>query len=97
MGVYSNTIFSAWSDNPEYRRPFNIPSPPDNSKLVLYGPLPKGILGEAGESSDDWKPILEKLGVKFPTGGFAIFYKPARVLIVATDAEDQELISVLCE
>jgi len=87
----------AWSDDPNYRRPFPLPVCPDGCKIVLYGPLPKGIMGKKSEETDDWKSVLIELGVKFSNGGFALFYRPGRMLAVATDSKNQELVQIMVE
>lgn len=89
-------IWAAWSSSPEYRRPFELPQCPVGCVIVLYGPLPKGTFGKV-EEKDDWKEYLSSVGVKFPKGGFALFDRPARVLAVATDAKNQDLMKIMAE
>jgi hypothetical protein len=87
----------AFSDDPNYRKPFALPEPPAGCVIVLYGPLPAGIMGEASEKLNDWKQLLTDAGVHFPDKRFALFDRPAKVLAVATDAKNQELVQTLLE
>jgi hypothetical protein len=93
--IIYGTTEGAWSSDPNYRFPLQIPSVPSSCVLMIYGPLPLGIFGMQSEKSinDNWIPFLITRGIFIPKGGFAIFYRPARILIVATDKKNQELIS----
>ena len=97
FSVLPATSYSAWSNRTDYRFPLNIPAVPSTCKLIIYGPLPKGIMGDKGEKNTDWGPLLKTIGVLFPPGGFAIFYKPARILVVATDSQNQDIVGNLCQ
>jgi hypothetical protein len=94
---FAEQVQPAWSENPDYRYPLAVPEVPASAALVVYGPIPPGLGGPEGEKSKDWQEILTKMGVSFPPGGFAIFYRPARVLIVATDQANQDLVAIICE
>jgi hypothetical protein len=95
--VYGYAAQGAWSSDPDYRRPFPLPQCPPGCVIVLYGPLPKGMMGLKAEGMTDWKNILIAHGVKFPDKGFALFYRPGRMLAIATDTRNQDLVQILME
>jgi hypothetical protein len=88
---------AAWSDDPNYRHPFPVPNAPPGSSIVIYGPIPLGLGGDKGEKIRDWRDILKNMGVDFPPEGFALFYKPARVLVVATNKTNHYKLAALTE
>ena len=95
--VNASSARAGWSDDPLYRRPFPVPEVPPGAVLVIYGPLPLGRMGKDGEKLEDWKKLLSEAGVGFPAKGFALFYRPARILVVATDELNQEMVKVMME
>lgn len=97
VALCGSPLRSAWSESAEYRKPFSLPDCPSGSRIVLYGPLPKGVLGLNAEKVSDWKSFLIERGIKFPKDGFALFYPPGRMLAVATDEKNQELLRILFE
>jgi len=91
------TAIAAYSDSPDYRRPFPLPTCPSGSAIVLYGAVPPGILGAEAEDKVDWKPYLVKAGITLGTDDFALFYKPARILAVATSKKNHDLLVTVFE
>jgi hypothetical protein len=74
-----------------------IPSPPKGCQLVVYGPLTLSSRDRhlVKMNGGTWDRYLKGMGVKFLNGGFAIYDKAARVLLVATTEEEQKMVSVL--
>jgi len=103
--IYYFTIFvailcaavAAYSDSPDYRRPFPLPACPSGATIVLYGSVPPGILGAEAEETVDWKPYLAKAGINLAKDDFALFYKPARILAVATSKNNHDLLVTVFE
>jgi len=88
---------AAYSDGPNYRRPFPLPACPSGATIVLYGAVPPGILGAEAEEKVDWKPYLAKVGINLGESDYALFYKPARILAVATSKGNHDLLVTLFE
>ena len=65
--------------------------------MVLYVHVPKGFFGLESEKQTDWKSYFIAQGVKFPKGGFAVYYWQAGILAVATDHEEQMAVASLVD
>lgn len=95
--VVVSHALGASSDHPDYRNPFPLPACPPGAVIVLYGPLPRGMMGSDVETATDWKPYLMRHRIEFPIDGFALFYRPGRIVAVATDKKNHELLERIFE
>jgi hypothetical protein len=78
-----------------------IPKVSSKCILCIYGPIEpldfplKGSETFRTKDINSWQQFLEANGAKFPNGGFAIYFKPTKSLLVATTKENQGVVEAL--
>jgi len=95
--LFINTKLQAGST-----RYFRIPPCPAGSVITVFTPIAEsadwGIhIKKTNPVIDvrDAKPYLEKMGIQFPKGGFALYFVQSRTLIVTVDVTNKDSLEAL--
>ena len=68
-----------------------LPRAPAGCETRVFHVKP-GQFRDAPFDQMDWTNYLQSNGITFPKGGFAAYYAPSNVLIIASDSQNLDLL-----